>query len=194
MKLKDYKIKTKIFAGFGMTLALLVLIGGMGIYSLYDVGGLFGEYRQLARQSNATSNVASAMMNTRIAVKNFIIDANDDTVAAVETAAQRTVSVARDSLALTTDPDQKAIVEKVVTGAQNYGATFQQVVGLQDQRNQVVLGQLNVLGPDLRTKLTRISETAYRDGDPDAAFYAGNTQESFMLARLYVQKFLIDNL
>ncbi len=63
---------------------------------------------------------------------------------------------------------------------------------LQEERHRHV-GTLNQLGQSLRSNLTDIMESAYKDDDARSAYMAGKTQQSYSLARLFVQKFLIEN-
>ncbi|CCK80940.1 putative methyl-accepting chemotaxis sensory transducer modulated with TRAP transporter solute receptor [Desulfobacula toluolica Tol2] len=62
-----------------------------------------------------------------------------------------------------------------------------------EQRNQLVNDVLNVKGPLMEKSLTKIMISARDDGHIIAAFYAGMTMKSLLLARLYMAKFLDTN-
>src|SRR3546814_11748107 len=73
-----------------------------------------------------------------------------------------------------------------------YETSFGQVRDLRAQRNTLV-DQLDASGPEMERSLSEIMRSANADGDAAAAFGAGETLRSLLLARLYVTKFLSGN-
>ncbi|MEM1150792.1 MAG: methyl-accepting chemotaxis protein [Pseudomonadota bacterium] len=73
-----------------------------------------------------------------------------------------------------------------------YRDAFAEMRSLQAQR-EIEVGKLSEIGPKARKQLTSIMETAYRDGDPAAAYYAGIAQQELMLGRFYTERFLLTN-
>jgi hypothetical protein len=53
VKRVSLKIWVKVFVGFGIILALLFIIAGVGTFNLIDADHNFKAYRSLARQTNA---------------------------------------------------------------------------------------------------------------------------------------------
>ncbi len=191
--LDNVRITTKTFGGFGLVLLLLLLIGGGAIWALNSGSDIFQRYRALARQSNAMADVTAEMMETRIAVKNYIIRHDEESAQEVRSSQAAVVKASERAKSLIADPDKKDIVSRIESGAKGYEAAFEEVIVLQNQRNELVLGTLDVVGPAIRKKLTKIMQSAYSDNDAAAAFYAGVAQERLLLARLYVLKFLLEN-
>jgi signal transduction histidine kinase len=70
---------------------------------------------------------------------------------------------------------------------------FSKVTGKQAEREELVLNQLNVIGPETERYLTSVMHSAKTDGDVEAAYLAGMSLRTWLLARLYVQRFLIQN-
>ena len=192
-KLANVRIRTKTFGGFGVVLLLLVLIGGGAIFALNSSSETFQRYRQLARLSNVMANVTAAMMDTRIGVKNYIIRHDEDSAEQVRSAQAAVVEASERAKALIEEPGKKEIVSNIETGVVAYEAAFEEVVALQNQRSELVVGTLDNIGPEIRKQLTEIMQSAYRDNDIKAAFFAGVAQEHLLLARLYVLKFLLEN-
>ena len=76
--------------------------------------------------------------------------------------------------------------------AADYASSFDEMSVLQGQRNELV-AILSKVGPETRLMLTEIMETAYADGDIQAAFYVGIAQQELMLGRFYMERFLLNN-
>ncbi len=192
-KLNDIRITTKTFGGFGVVLLLLLLIGGGAIFALNGGSETFQRYRELARQSNAVADVATYMMQTRIGVKDFIIRGDEDAISRVRESEKRAHEAKQKAEGFIKSAEKKERLTAVDQGLTDYELAFEEVVVLQGQRNELVHGTLDMVGPEMRKKLSQIMESAYRDGDTEAAYRAGVAQEHLLLARLYVMKFLLEN-
>ena len=188
----NLNVGKKVGVGSGIVLAFLIAVSGVGVFSLITTESEFGSYRQTARESNELGRIQANLLSARIAVKNFIQEQSES---AIETTSQR-VQVVQDliekSRGLFTDADKLAKVENAGQQVQAYQNAFDQVIVLFRERNRYV-EQLNTLGPEARTALSQIMESAYRDGDAAASYRAGLTLNHLMLARLYANRFLIDN-
>lgn len=80
------KLTAKIYVAFAVVLLLLALLAAASIIGLRSTGSDFTDYEGLARQHNAVSKVKSALLFARVAVKDFVIEGDSDSAAAVQTA------------------------------------------------------------------------------------------------------------
>jgi methyl-accepting chemotaxis protein len=193
IRLSDVKITAKTFGGFGLVLGLLVAISAGAVFALMDLGHSFERYRELARQSNAMGEVADSMARTRMGVKDFLARGDAESAAEVKAAEAAAANAAERAMQLVTSEKKREILAEVTAEIATYTETFVEVEALQTRGEELVRGTLDALGPQIRKQLTEVMESAYRDGDAEAAFRAGVTQQHLMLARVYMQKFLLDN-
>ncbi|MEQ8605204.1 MAG: HAMP domain-containing protein, partial [Marivibrio sp.] len=188
--LKRVRIPTKTFGGFAIVLVLLLITGGVGVVGMMKGGGLFAQYRELAAEANASANVAAGMMDTQLAVKTYMITPSPDSAEAVraeETALLEELTAKR---ALFNDPAKLAQLDEVEAKISAYKAAFEEAVVRETRRQELVQDTLAALGPELAATLTDIMRGANADDDARAAFEAAQVQERFLLARLYVEKFV----
>jgi signal transduction histidine kinase/CheY-like chemotaxis protein/HPt (histidine-containing phosphotransfer) domain-containing protein len=192
--MKHLRISTRIYLGFGVVLLLAMLIAGVGYVGLESAEETFGEYRKLARQTNADGRIQANMLTTRIFAKNFVIDANHENIEGVRERAAKTLELIRDSNALTLrDSGRQVLIDDLEENLQRYVEQFEEVTKLQAARDELVSQKLNVLGPAIERNLTAIMTSALEDGDTEAAYQAGITLRSLLLGRLYANRFLIEN-
>ncbi|GKT28981.1 methyl-accepting chemotaxis protein, partial [Aduncisulcus paluster] len=90
-------------------------------------------------------------------------------------------------------PERAGLVAKADAEVREYGKYFEKIEKLRVERNHYLDDVLNVNGPLMEQKLTRILQTAERDNDMNAAVLSGHAMRNLLLARLYVLKFLEDN-
>ena len=189
----NLKVGSKIALGSGVILAFLIAVGGVGLYSLFTTGGEFGTYRQTARESNQLGRIQANLLSARIAVKNFILEQDEGAITVTN---QRITAVKEqidDARTLFVDQAKLAELQNAEKEIGTYESAFEQVIALFRERNGYV-NQLNTVGPQSERSLTKIMESAYRDGDTTASHKAGLTLRHLMLARLYSNRFLVDNL
>ncbi len=190
----SYNIATKIYFGFGAILILLTGVAYFGTSSLNESSDTFVTYRSLARQTNADGRVQANMLMTRIFAKNFVISASRDNIDGVKERAERTLKMIDQADALTSDnAARKLLVGDLKRDLARYVEEFDKVTGWQAKRDELVINQLNVLGPETERKLTEIMTSALDDGDTVAAYQAGVTLRNLLLGRLYANRFLIQN-
>ncbi|NIA69582.1 HAMP domain-containing protein [Pelagibius litoralis] len=191
--MNNIKISSRVFGGFGLILVMLTTVAGLSIYSLDVANSTFTEYRTLARQANAVGRVQANLLMTRMNVKNFIISKSKENADAVFHFEKKTVDLIEEAEELVSDPDRLALLEGMKGRMEEYRVHFENVIALNDKRNQIVNEVLNQIGPQIEKDLTAVMQSAYADGDAEAAFTAGMVLRNLLLARLYATKFLVDN-
>lgn len=191
--LKNLPVTLKIFGGFGIIMLLLVVTGATGALNLSSGNDQFKRYRSIALQSNQAGRVQANLLETRLAVKNFIINGSEEAIATVEKRASKTLDLAGRLGELVDSDTKKQTVGVASEELQTYIQAFGDVTSLQETRNKLVLGSLDVLGPQIERNMTAVMKSAYEDSDAAAAYYAGNVQRNLLLMRLYSGKFLISN-
>ena len=192
LKLKNISIGRKIGCSFGVVIVLLMVVAGVSIVFLKGAENSFAEYRTLARQSNEIGRVQANMLVARLAAKDYVLYASqtaEDTLERRIATTLEQIDIARN---LITDQELLSRLDAIEGFVHDYRQGFGEVVPLIAQRNMLV-NQLNEIGPSLERGLTEIMQSAFADDDAEAAFRAGTTLRNLLLARLYVFRFLDAN-
>ena len=186
-------LKTQMSLGFGTVLALLLVITAASWFGMSRAMGGFESYRALARDANLAAQLESQMLLVRIASKSFVTTKNPEAAATF----WARVSDLEDALATAKveiqKPERAEQVRLIDSEVERYKTGFEAVVKLMEERDEVVVSQLDPNGIAARKNLSAIMESAYADGDVEAAYRAGHALEALMLTRLYVSKFLVEN-
>lgn len=189
----NVKISYKVGIGFLAVLIVMLITSGISIYNLDIAKNSFSEYRQMARENNQVGNVVYEVLLTRIGMKDFIIRGDAESIEAVHEHIDMMHKEAEAYIALAQTPE---LIEKFKNAEANidiYGQTFDKVTELQFRRNDLVENILNKAGPAMRKDLTNIMRTSYQNLAPETSYRAARAQEKLLLARFYVNKFLLDN-
>lgn len=198
-KFDNLKVGKKVGLGFGVVLVFLAAVSMVAFLGLQAAGDNFSEYRSTARQTNELGRVQANLLLVRLGAKEYILSGSDSAKETVNDRLTATQNLVTSSNQLFQDASQYFDVEQDVAALGNassqlngYLDGFNQVVNFRATRNRLV-DQMNTLGPTAEKNLTKVMESAYADGDGEASFMAGKTLRNLLLARLYANRFLVDN-
>ncbi|WP_262693711.1 MCP four helix bundle domain-containing protein [Kordiimonas aquimaris] len=199
VKFDNLKIGKKVGLGFGVVLVFLFAVSMVAFFGLQAAVNNFSEYRATARQTNELGRVQANLLLVRLGAKEYILSGSDNAKKTVNDRLIATQNLVTSSNQLFQDASQYFDVEQDVAALgsassqlNNYLDGFNKVVNARANRNSLV-DQMNTLGPVAERNLTKVMESAYTDGDSEASFMAGKTLRSLLLARLYANRFLVDN-
>lgn len=190
--LNRYRIGTKMGGGFMLILLMLAMVGSVGIYCLFGTDQLFSSYRNLARAANEAGRVQANLLLARMGVKDFIISGSEQSISQLNergAAARRFIETVR---ALVDDSGQLSMLENVDRQISDYLSAFEDVTRLQSQRNTLV-ATMDELGPIMQESFLKLMQSAYGDGDSEAAYLAGLAVDRLMTIRLNANKYLLVN-
>lgn len=189
---KALSLKQMIFAGFGLVLALLIVLSVMSLRGTNTIGHDFTDYRQAARESLLVNEATQDLLSVRLGVMQYRIN-NDEQFATQVRQSVADLGVLKNELVDFMVDDAQAQQITSLSGLLDaYEAGFEQVVAAQTQRNELV-PLLNESGRDARSVMSELMGEAYNGGNADAAYIAGVVQQHLMLARYYGEKYLLEN-
>lgn len=174
-------IQSQLLGAFAM---LGVLVLAVGVTGFFGVQGLGSDIRYLQTSSEETDQINRAkidLASARLSAFNWRTSGSVDHREAFDGYSN---SVTRLANQLGMADLQGNISE--------YRAAFEEAVGHQARRMDAV-ARLSANGPEIRTNLTNVIESAYADGDPEASYYAARAQERLLLGRFYAERFLVNN-
>ncbi|MBK1836522.1 HAMP domain-containing protein [Azospirillum sp. YIM B02556] len=187
-----FKVGTRIQVGFLLILALLVLVAALGVRSLSTVEGGFTRYASTSDNSLRVSDIDSSVADMRRNVVNYSFSGNNALIAPVQAQQKKLAELLRIARDSAQDPGRRALIERMVQQFDSYSANFGQLVKLREQRDRLVSEELMPMGQKAREGLSQVVTTGIAAGDFEPAAYAGQAQESLILARLSAQRFLTD--
>lgn len=191
--MNNLKLNTQLYASYGLILLLLLVISITSYMGFNKVNDGFVEYRGLARDTNLVGRVQANMLTMRLAVLNYINTQSQTSTKQYNKRKEKMRAFLKEAQVEIQQPDRAALVKKITVDISNYETGFIEVTQLFAQRNNIVDTQLNPNGLAMRKALSQIIISAYNDKDSEASFLAAQLQEHLLLARLYVNKYLVTN-
>ena len=187
------KIGQKIALGFTVVLVLLIVVGGAALLGLNTAGTGFTSYREMARETNLVGRLQANMLMVRMNVKDFIITGSDKDKQEYQEYVDKMNGFLNTAHKEIQKPERAVKINKIEEELKSYEAAFKEVVSFRTERDKLVNGALNKIGPQMEQSLSKVMESARADGQVEVGFFAGRALRNLLLARLYVMKFLNDN-
>lgn len=191
---KDIRLGLKIGLGFGIVLILLTIVLSVGILALQKADKGIEEYRGLARDTNLSGRLQANMLMVRMNVKDFLITKSDTSLNQYQDYLSKMEAFLVQAKQEIRKPERAALIASVEQAINSYQSAFDDVVGLVNQQDIIAQSQLVPDGETMRKTIEQILESAYQDGDAEAAYHAAHVQEKMLVGRLFVAKFLQSNL
>jgi methyl-accepting chemotaxis protein len=186
---KNLKLGTQIALGFIAVLLILAVVAGSSFVGIEKASDGFSEYRRIARNTNLMGRIQANMMDIRMQVKDFLLTNSEEDVKQYTESFKATEGFVAEAKGLINNPERAKMIADAEKMLLEYGEAFTKVDKAIDTRNQKV-DELVGIGLQMRKTLTEMMQSAYNDGDRDAAFYAGRLQEHVMLGRYNVLSFI----
>lgn len=190
---KNMRLSVQISTGYGIVLALLVIVSVASYTGLNKAIDGFNEYRLLAQHANLAGRVQANMLIVRLYAKDYILKNNNEAIKHFKERFEVLSELVASENTEITEPELAKKMDLIVGSIKDYEKGFDSVVNYMGQRDEQLKGILEPQGLNMLTSISDIMSSAFADKDPNAAFYAGQVQESLLLARLYVLKYLNSN-
>ncbi len=191
--LKKLKLTQKIILSFGVLVFLMVVLVYMGINASSTGLNNFVGYRELARDSNLAGQVQANLLIVRLNALKYLKNQSPENIEEFNERLALLKGLLTEAEQEIQKPGRAELVKAAGSQIGQYEQGFNGIVALFAKRNKIVGEQLEPNGLSMRKDLTAIIESAYQDGDAEAAYHASRVQEKLLLGRLYTTKFLVTN-
>lgn len=182
-----------------LNISFFALLGLLTIIALSAYSGLSGgyqnftQYRELARDTNLAGRVQANLLMVRLNVVKYFADNSPEALQGYEQRLALTESFLATATKEIQNPERAKNVSDSIALLQTYKSEFNQVIRLVEQRHKQVETELDPAGLAMRTTLTKFMDHAKNKGYQDEMYLLAKAQESLLLGRLYVTKFLVTN-
>lgn len=186
-------IRSKILSGFGLVVLLVAISSSVAIYGVSELREDLTAVEDMSGDALLASELNADMakvlfytmryIQTREAkykeqADNFMVQM-DDGIAEAKTEIF--------------NPNRVALLDDIVTNFARYREGLLITSTLYHERDDLVENKLDVIGPETRKILTTLNNQLTESENFQAANYVARAQEEFLLARIYVLKFLLSN-
>ncbi|WP_260259722.1 HAMP domain-containing methyl-accepting chemotaxis protein [Vibrio intestinalis] len=186
-------LKQQLTYGFGSIILLLLITSAISVFRFSDTNQGFNTYRNLALASVNSGRIQANLLESRLAVNKYIKTQDPQSLVEFDQRIKSTLNLIDETTHLALKDAHVSEFNAIEKQMTQYQAEFNRVVSLIKQRNALVHDQLDPSGAKMQQVLSQLMLASHNSGDSEVGLYAGELQESVLMARLYAVKFLINN-
>jgi methyl-accepting chemotaxis protein len=188
LKMANWSIARKVWAGFGIVLALLLLIAIEAKLGFQSADRHFVEYGELARETNFVRLVQQSALRANIAVLRY---ANGERAANAdaEREIEKSLGFLGQAAADAADDDKRTFFEGLVQSFTDYGAAFKQMVTATELHEAIQRDALDQIGPKLEKESGDLLAILAAAADVRVAMQASDIGLKIMTIRFDAQRF-----
>ncbi|MGF1840787.1 HAMP domain-containing methyl-accepting chemotaxis protein [Vibrio atlanticus] len=186
-------LKKLLSLGFGVILALILVISVVASLRFYQSSDGFNTYRSLAITSVSTGRIQANILEARLSALKYIknpIPSHASELNRRITASNQLIDEILDSHLDDLHKNEFLTIKKQLD---QYSQGFNKVVQLVNTRNNLVQEALEPSGVNMREAVTNLMTQASAEEDLEVAVSSGQLQQHVLLSRLYASKFLTSN-
>jgi methyl-accepting chemotaxis protein len=190
MSINNLRVKTKINAGFGAVLALLVAAGGVGVSGLMTAADSQATYSSVSQNTLRVADTDGDFGDARRSVLLYV--EHGDQKAADET--RRLFAHVNTQLAeaeaRSLSSERKKMLNDAAKGIAEYAAAFDTAVQMRATREKLLAERVDAPGAKARQNLSEYVQSAMAEKNYPEAARAGVAQEALVLARYNGQRYV----
>jgi methyl-accepting chemotaxis protein len=185
-----YRIGTRIYAGFGLVLAILLGVGIAGYVSLVSTETAFNHYATIGTNAVRVQSADGELTKLR---REILVYLDEGTAQAREqvirrrNALQKQLGESKDAML---DPGRRGKLVHAEEELAKYFANFDEISRRKTARDRAVNETMNPLGQRMMAQLGEIADAAIAEGDMASAAYLGVAQRQLMQGRLNALRFM----
>ncbi|OLP45786.1 methyl-accepting chemotaxis protein [Rhizobium oryziradicis] len=191
--LDNMTLTQKIYGGFGVVIAILMIIAGASVYSNTSSGTDFSNYHHAADLSNEAGHIQTNMLEARLAFFKYRQQPSPQSIDAFKARMKTVEDISKTLTSLVQNESEKSAVAGFVTQIKNYSNAFDTVIQAQVEQDELVNNSLVVLGSNILGNLAELNSQLIAAKDTDATLKVNTLTSSIYSMRLAITKFLLNN-
>ncbi len=189
----NFKVKQRIYFGYGALFALMLATGVFNIFKTEHLSDDFGQFDNIAHDALLASEINADMAKTLLFANEYIATRSHDSLERSKKFLNETRAGVAKARTEIQKPERAAWVAQIDEKIGVFETGLTRVTQLYKKRDEIVATKLDAIGPEARKKLSELADDLRSTGHDALASSVAKANEHFLLGRLYVAKFLLDN-
>ncbi|GEO38711.1 methyl-accepting chemotaxis protein [Skermanella aerolata] len=190
---QNAKLGVKLGLGFVVMLSISLTLVANDQRSMSSSEESFGDFGRIATNSLLIANVEKGLLGTAVSARDYQLAPTAENMAKLDSSRQLfqdTLKTARDAIK---NPERTRILAEMGETQNSYDSTVVKTTKLIDTQMRILSEEMTPLGVSVRQAISDTNDLAQKANDLELSSDLGKINESFLLARLSVYKFLQSN-
>lgn len=187
----DVRIGTRINAGFGAVLALMLLIAALGYFGLKTIGTSYSDYARISGGVVQVSESDRNVVGLRRNLAAYVQSGSDQTIQRMNELAEP-IRGALDRIGNAgVSQERREMAQRLKDQLEKFMTNVGQIAKARPERDRLIYQVMAPIGDKLSSKLSDTMVGTASDNQMDIAAYAGLAQEQLLSVRMNVYRYLV---
>ena len=189
MRLSDYRIKSRIFAGFGSLILITVAVAGFGYFQLTGVDYQLGKFVSVAGNTSRNLDVQRLTERMRRLARNYQVTQDETVASEFDTTQARANDLLAAAAKATISEERRRLYNDA---SQTISAAKQNFNQLVELGKQVVAARTKLFsgGDELTARTLKLVEAARGESEQGIKTQAADVEDAVLLVRVANWRFL----
>ena len=169
----NFKIGSRIYAGFGVVLLLLLALAAVGYMSLTGVSGTFARYATISDNTVRMTEIDRDVVSLRASMREYVRSNSSTALKSLRDVGRETREILAGLSANAPIPEQRERAKTILTSLDAFLGNFESIVKIQGELSKALDEVMNPLAAKLSAMLAEIIHGAVGDADMSVAAQAG---------------------
>ena len=187
------RIGGRIYVGFVVCLALVGMLGALGVYAFRSIEASHTYYARISKNSVSIARAERDFVGLRRNVSVFTLTGERsmfNRAQEIYTKIKQDMAQIAGNIA---NPARKTEFVAIAKNVDEYWALFERAVKMRADREKIINERMELAGTRTREGISRVASSLMGDENYEAAALAGQAQESFLSALIGVSRYIATN-
>jgi methyl-accepting chemotaxis protein len=190
LNLNRFRIKARLYSGFGLVLLLLAIVAGTTVLGLRGGQSQFDSYSYIAGTTRDVMAIDRDVVGLRRNVFAYTKTGDQASLKRARELEQQLKESIAKSVAEIRNPERQKLIQQASALYAEYTSGFARAVELKTKVDKLRSEVMDVNGAEMRKKLSEIIDVTFKSNEMETAAFAGLAQQHLMLTRLNANRFL----
>ena len=187
---QNAKLGVKLGLGFVVMLSISLMLVANDQRSMSNSEESFNEFGRIATNSLLVADVESGLLSAAVSVRDYLMSPTSENLEKLNNNRQAFQDALKTARSAVKHPERARILTEMSDTRDKYDSFIVKAAASVDTQMQILNGEMTPLGVAIRQAISETNELAKKAGKFELSSDLGQINESFLLARLSVFKFL----
>jgi methyl-accepting chemotaxis protein len=192
IKLNQFRIKSRIYSGFGLLIVITVAVAGYGTWQLSSIGGQINHLSVVSSGASRGQEVTQLVVGMRRLALRLKTLGDESTVPEFKKAQAQILESLATSAKQTVSEERRNFYNDVSAKVTEWGQDFEKLIGLA-AKMKTARAKLFSGGDEMAAATAQLVEAARHTNDAELAAHANDVETTVLLVRIANWRFLATN-
>jgi methyl-accepting chemotaxis protein len=186
----NFRIGTKLFLGFAIVILISIALNFFNQGSLIHVETSYDEFSHISHSTILINNIETSLLTLAISMREYMMFSSEENYDKIKQSERNLSESINSAKKYDAHPDRARMLEELSSTYYYYNLYNQSMIGLMKEKNKIINDYIYSAEKNLTDAMDQLIDGVNNSGDLGLSIKLRNIESHFLVARLYLYKFL----